>query len=157
MNRVTCLLIDDDLGIRIVIPRMLAALGVTVLTASTFSEAIAIMATIPAPDFIFLDLGLPDTTSKLETMEHIADLKAFNPSAPVVILTGDNDNKLEQMGRTLGADSFKLKKDLTGQRDLWLSMKEAIDSRVQKGDTPTEAMTKILAAISSKMEVPHTA
>lgn len=152
VNRVRILICDDDEGIRIVIPRMLSELGVTVLTAATFSQAVAVMAETPAPDFIFLDLGLPDTPSKMETLESLKDLRIFNPAAPVVVLTGDQSEKLEQVARTLGVDAYLRKNDLESQRDLWLSMKEAINVHVSKGFTPTEALTKILNAISTKME-----
>ncbi len=151
MNEIVILLVDDDQGIRVVIPKMLSALGVTTLTASTYAEALEIMAKIPPPDFIFLDLGLPDTKDKVATLEHISELKAFNPSAPVVVLTGDPDKKLEQIAKTVGADAFRRKTELTSQRDLWLSMKEAIEVQVKGGATPTEALTKILTAIANKM------
>jgi CheY-like chemotaxis protein len=151
VNRVRILVVDDDEGIRIVIPKMLASLGVTVLTASSFSEAVKIMAEVPPPDFIFLDLGLPDTPSKVNTLQHLPDLKAFNPAAPVVVLTGDPDEKLEQIAKTVGADAYRRKMDLTSQLDLWLSMKEAIEVQTSHGLTPTEALTKILNAIAEKM------
>jgi CheY-like chemotaxis protein len=150
------LLIDDDEGIRTVIPKMLNVLGLTILTASTFTEALACMGKVPPPDFIFLDLGLPDTASKLETLERIEELKKFNPSAPVVVLTGDPDVKLEQISKTMGADAFRNKAQLSGQRDMWLAMKEAIQALIDRGSTPSEAMTKILTAITDKMIVDGT-
>lgn len=151
MNRVKILVCDDDEGIRLVIPRMLSAIGVTVVTASTFAGAMEIMAQRPPPDFIFLDLGLPDSPNKMNTLSHLDDLRAFNTQAPIVVITGSQDEKLEQIAKSVGADAFRNKQDLTGQRDLWVLMKEAIDARMAHGDTATEAMTKILTAISSKM------
>lgn len=151
VDKVRVLVVDDDPGIRVVIPRMLAALGPTVLTAETMSEAIVIMGEDPPPDFIFLDLGLPDTESKEATLHRLEEIRRFNPSAPVVVLTGDPDMKLEQVAATVGVDAYRRKAELTGQRDLWLAMKEAIGVHVKNGATPAEALTKILTAIANKM------
>lgn len=151
MNKVKVLVVDDDEGIRTVIPRMLAALGPTVLTAQTMTEAIEIMGQKPPPDFIFLDLGLPDTESKEATLHRLEEIRQHNPSAPVVVLTGDPDRKLEQVAAAAGVDAYRRKAELNGQRDLWLAMKEAIDVHVSHGATPAEAMTKILTAIADKM------
>lgn len=151
MKNVKVLIVDDDPGIRIIIPRMLAALGPTVLTAESMAEALEIMQQEPPPDFIFMDLGLPDTDSKEATLQRLEELKKFNPSAPVVVFTGSNDKKLEQVAATVGADAFRRKTEMTSQRDLWLAMKEAIGVHVSHGSTPSEAMTKILTAIADKM------
>lgn len=151
VNKVRVLVVDDDPGIRVVIPRMLAALGPTVLTAESMSQAIEIMGQDPPPDFIFLDLGLPDTESKEATLRRLEEIRSYNPSAPVVVLTGDPDLKLEQVAATVGVDAYRRKAELSGQRDLWLSMKEAINVHVSNGSTPSEALTKILTAIANKM------
>lgn len=153
MNKVHVLVIDDDPGIRVVIPRMLSEIGPTVLTAASMAEAMEFMKQDHPPDFIFLDLGLPDTSSKEETLMRLEEIKRFNPDAPVVVFTGssDADNKLSQIAKTVGADAFRRKTELTSQRDLWVAMKDAIGVHVSHGATPTEAMTKILTAIADKM------
>lgn len=151
MNRVHILVIDDDEGIRTVVPRMLSALGVTVKTAATLSDAMSLMAERPA-DFLFLDLRLPDSPNAEKTLQAIHDLKSFNPEAPVVVITGDPDDKLKSMSAALGASAYIRKDDLTGQRDLYRAMRDAISFLTGTGITASEAMTKILNAVNTKLE-----
>ena len=142
---------DDDEGIRLLIPRMLSNLGVTTFTAATLAQAMEIMASEPA-DFIFLDLRLPDSPSAEKTLHAIQDLKMFNASAPVVVFTGDPNDKLEVVSKALGASGFLRKDDLASQRDLYHSMKDAMEELAKGGITKTDAMTMIQEAVNVRLE-----
>lgn len=144
------LVIEDDPGMRFLLEKMLSNLGVRILLAKTFGEAISAMNASPKPDFICLDLKLPDSPDSHQTLQSIKDLRSFNPTIPILVLTGDTEDKLEQVSKTAGAEAFRLKTDLASQLDLWMAIKECIDIQGIRGITPTDAMHNLVQLVNSK-------
>jgi DNA-binding NtrC family response regulator len=92
---------DDPAG-----GRMMRALfrpeGCEVLLATSGAEALALAAQAPAPDAVFLDLGLPD----MGGMDVLEALKKSQPSLPVIILTGDAELPTAVKAMQLGAFNY---------------------------------------------------
>jgi two-component system, NtrC family, response regulator GlrR len=78
----TLLLVDDDPGIRRMVPRILREEDFNVLTAETGPEGLALMAR-QAVDLVLLDLNMP-TQNGWDTFER---LTADYPLVPVIIVT----------------------------------------------------------------------
>lgn len=57
-------------------------------------------------DIILLDLGLPDSTG----LDGVKEILTINKTLPIIVLTGNSDEKLGTNSITLGAQDF-LKKD----------------------------------------------
>ena len=55
----TALVVDDEQVVRLVVKRFLGRVGWTVLEAETAEAALALLADMPAPDFVLCDLNLP--------------------------------------------------------------------------------------------------
>ena len=83
----TVLLVDDDELIRQTVPFLLETLGHRVEVAAGGQEALARLETGLAPDWVILDLNMPDMGG-LETLER---LRALRPGLPVLVSTGYRD------------------------------------------------------------------
>jgi CheY-like chemotaxis protein len=151
MDKVKILVVDDEEGIRLILRRILDPLGCKVVTAANFAEAVMQMSESPHPDFVFLDLRLPDSPNAMKTLENLQDIRRFNPDAPVVVLTGDPDERLKQVAYIMGCESFRQKTELSGQKDVWLAMQEACQRYEEKGLTKPEALNKILKAVTDRL------
>jgi two-component system nitrogen regulation response regulator GlnG len=79
----TLLVIDDEAGVCYSFRRVFGAEGVTVLTAGTGAEGVA-LARRSAPDVVVLDLQLPDGSG----LDVFRDLRALDPRRPVIFITG---------------------------------------------------------------------
>jgi len=98
------LLIDDDESIRKVIGYMLEEKYAAVDTAATAAEAL-VMFQSHRPDLVLTDIKMP----KKSGIELLAELKAIDPSVPVIILTafGTVETAVEAMKR--GASDYLTK------------------------------------------------
>jgi signal transduction histidine kinase/CheY-like chemotaxis protein len=87
----TVLVVDDDLGVRRVACRLLEAFGLSVRTASSGAEAIAIVEADPGVcDAVLLDLTMPEM-SGTEAFDRI---QAIRPGLPVVLMSGYHEEEL---------------------------------------------------------------
>lgn len=149
MKTVRILVVDDEEGYRILLPRLLEPIGTTFLTASTLQEAKEIMAQQPPPDFIFLDLKLPDSPQATMTLAAVPELRGFNPEAPLVVLTGDPDEKIAQVAKAMGVDAYRTKMDMEAQKYLFEAMDEALREHERKGMSRSEAWEMIYKKVNS--------
>ena len=90
------LVVDDEPQIHAMLSRILRQLGYDVKGATHGAQALQM---VPAfePNVVLLDLHMP-VMSGLETLDH---LRREFPALPVIIITGDADEKLAR--RTLGS------------------------------------------------------
>jgi CheY-like chemotaxis protein len=87
----TVLVVDDDAGVRRVACRLLESFGLTVRTASSGAEAIAIVEAEPeACDAVLLDLTMPEMSGT----EAFDRLQAIRPGLPVVLMSGYHEEEL---------------------------------------------------------------
>jgi DNA-binding NtrC family response regulator len=110
----TLLVIDDEASIHYAFRRAFREPSLTVLTASTAAEGLAVVAEV-RPDVVLLDIHLSDQ-SGLDTFQRI---KAIDARIPVIFITGHGttDTAIEAM--KLGAFDYLLKPlDLEPLRDL---------------------------------------
>ena len=77
--------------------------GVEVISASTGGRGVE-LAKAASPDFIILDLGLPDR----DGLDILPEIRSFS-SAPLIILTVRDDESDKVRGLELGADDYIVK------------------------------------------------
>ena len=99
----TVLVVEDERKLRELLRSYLEREGLTVLTAGTGAEAIA-LANSSTPDLVVLDLGLPDISG-----EAVAREVRQHSSAPIVILTARAEESDRIRGLELGADDYVTK------------------------------------------------
>ncbi len=146
---VTVLMIEDVAVMREAWKRCLEPLQCEILEAGTLREAMELMRKIPPPDFIFLDLNLPDSRDA-DTLRAIEDLRRLNPRCVVIVLTGLTDEKLRTVAAIMGADLFEQKQDVAQQNELWAAMKTAIEQPTQnRAEPPFEHSLALLERINA--------
>ena len=96
------LVVDDDPGIRSVLPRYLTGLGYEVLEEDTGEAGIERYLTA-RPDLVVLDLDLPDVGG-LDVLDRLREERAV-----VVILTDTGDTQTAVRAMQLGAENFLTK------------------------------------------------
>jgi CheY-like chemotaxis protein len=97
----TVLVVDDDPGVRRVACRLLESFGLTVRTASSGAEAVAIVEADPsACDAVLLDLTMPEMSGSAA----FDRLQVIRPGLPVVLMSGYHEEELrpELDGRISG-------------------------------------------------------
>ena len=99
----TVLVVDDDEEIRGMLCRLLASEGYSVSEAATGGELLNTLAT-RAPDLILLDVML-DHEDGLDLLTAIRR----SSEAPVILLTGRNEESDRVLGLRLGADDYVAK------------------------------------------------
>ncbi|MBM4462597.1 MAG: response regulator transcription factor [Chloroflexi bacterium] len=77
--------------------------GVEVISASTGGSGLQV-AKVELPDFIILDLGLPDR----DGLDILPEIRSFS-NAPLIILTARGDESDKVRGLELGADDYVVK------------------------------------------------
>ncbi len=95
------LVVDDSKFQRKKIVKILQSLGLEVVQASDGAEGLE-MVQIEAPDFICLDLLMPEMDG-VETLEKLRDLGV---STPVIVLTADVQDLVREQCQELGARAF---------------------------------------------------
>lgn len=122
------LLVEDEAMVRELWERLLHPVSDEIRTAETLPDALAKMAMPPPPDLVLLDLRVPGSPSPEFTLQHIRQLKALNPHATVLVLTGVSDPSLPALARELGADGFSPKMSATSQDALYTAICDAMRS-----------------------------
>ena len=95
------LIIDDNTDIQEILVDFLEMDGHTTFAASDGATAKRLLPTIQ-PDIVFLDVSLPDSTG----IELLPLIKAAHPGARVIIITGIDDYRVEDLLFEAGADQF---------------------------------------------------
>ncbi len=85
MNRLPrVLLVDDELGIRMALQRVLISAGFEVSTAGSAAEALEAIASGKRIDVILTDLEMPG----MHGLELIRAVRALDANVPIIVLTG---------------------------------------------------------------------
>jgi signal transduction histidine kinase/ActR/RegA family two-component response regulator len=97
------LLVDDEDVVRRSAGRVVRQSGHRVIFAKSGKEALRVYdETQPRPDLVLMDLNMPGMTGD----QAFEELKAIDPQAPVVFVSGYWDGELERKLRGLGALGF---------------------------------------------------
>jgi DNA-binding response OmpR family regulator len=103
----TILVVDDEKMVSDLLRTVLIRHGHEVLTASGGREALELFRK-HSPTIMLLDLGLPD----MNGIEVLKQIRAINPQAVVMVLTGGGTDDLENQARELGVTDY-LRKGLS--------------------------------------------
>ncbi|HEU5207931.1 MAG TPA: sigma-54 dependent transcriptional regulator [Longimicrobiales bacterium] len=98
------LLVDDDTQVRTVLQRAFQRAGYDVLTAIDGTRALDTYAR-DAADLVILDLGLPD----IPGLDVLQRLRAIQPNAAIIVLTGQADLETAVAAMRAGAENFLAK------------------------------------------------
>lgn len=83
VNRITCLVVDDDPLVRDVVARTLGTAGYDVVCASNGTEAVKLFASHPCP-VVVTDIVMPEK----EGIETIIELKRLDPQVKILAISG---------------------------------------------------------------------
>lgn len=95
------LIIDDNTELQEVLTDFLEGDSHSVVSASDGASARAILPNVK-PDIVFLDVGLPDSTG----LELLPQIKSIHPGTRVIVITGIDDYRIEDLLFEAGADQF---------------------------------------------------
>ncbi|MFN3208073.1 MAG: sensor histidine kinase [Roseovarius sp.] len=111
-TRFTILILDDDEGDRKNISRLLRSSGLEcdILLAASTRVAIS-LADASAPDFAFVDFGLPGESG----IDAITELRSRCPGLPVAVITGQGDEDIAVASMKAGALDYVSKRAITGE------------------------------------------
>jgi DNA-binding response OmpR family regulator len=98
------LVVEDEILQAKMVTCMLKAWGHTVMSVDDGQKALAAVER-SAPDLILLDVFLPDATA----VELIPQIKAVQPDARIITLTGQSSRELERSLRELGITYYMAK------------------------------------------------
>lgn len=100
----SALLIDDDDAFRVALQGALRRRGLRALTAATVTEALHILEDAPI-DLVAIDFRMPET----DGLQAIAKVRALQPDAVIVMITGFGDIPLTVAAMREGADTLLTK------------------------------------------------
>jgi len=120
------LIVDDSPEDREVFRRLLRQDGevrLELIEAETGEKGLALCRQ-EMPDCVILDYRLPD----LSGLEVLSDLRGSGgyPVVPVVVLTGQGDEKVHQRAMQAGAQDYVVKDEINAKH-LWFTIRHAID------------------------------
>lgn len=95
---VKLLIVDDEPKLRDLLVGILSQDGLEITTASSGAEALTLIAQSP-PQLMILDVKM----SGMDGLEVLRQVKATHPRIGVFLLTGFDDDTIEQQSRELGA------------------------------------------------------
>lgn len=95
------LTVDDELDVRDFIKDFFSMRGYTVLVALNGKEAISIIKK-EKPRIVFLDIIMPD----INGLEVLKQIKEFDPTIKVIMVTVADDRETREKAQQLGADEF---------------------------------------------------
>ncbi len=104
MIRTKVLLVDDEVEFASALAERLQMRNYEVRTASNGLEAMALFHESP-PDVVLLDLKIPG----MDGLEILSNIKKFDPSIEVLMLTGHGDVASVQKGMQSGALEYMMK------------------------------------------------
>lgn len=141
---------EDSDTMRDVFRRQLEQWGTELVFAKSVAEARVAMGSNPPPDFIIYDINLEDLQGEASLLA-LKELKQCNPNAPVLIVTGTVDEKLEKVALEIGVNAFRYKQQMKGQRDLMLAAHAAIDDAISRGVDANVALDTMLAMLDERL------
>ncbi|MFI3262291.1 MAG: sigma-54 dependent transcriptional regulator [Rikenellaceae bacterium] len=102
------LIIDDDIAIRTSLTYLLERAGYSTLAVSSPSEAIDVVRST-TPLLIIMDMNFSRTTSGIEGISLLKQVKLFVPNTPVILITAWGNISLAVEGMRAGAFDFVTK------------------------------------------------
>lgn len=99
------LLIDDDIAVRTSLSLLLKGAGFEIATATGGKEAL-VAAKAENLQLIILDLNFSLATSGKEGMDLLREIREFNATVPIILITGWGTIELAVQGMKLGANDF---------------------------------------------------
>ena len=123
------LVIDDEPPIRKLLRMGLATQGYQVIDAPNAKIALEQMA--EKPDFVILDLGLPD----MQGLDLLRALRQQNEAVPIVVLSSRSDESAKVQALDFGADDYVTKP--FGINELLARIRAAVRHQLQShGERP---------------------
>ncbi len=99
------LVVDDDSAIRLSLRLLLKRAGYEVQTVESPQEAMTVVRAV-APELILLDMNFTRSTSGIEGLTLLKQIKIFQPSVPVILMTAWGSIPLAVEGIKAGAMDF---------------------------------------------------
>ncbi|MEA4855080.1 response regulator [Solidesulfovibrio sp.] len=116
----TVLLVDDEAGLTAVLAKRLASRGLTVKTAASGEEGLAVLRQDPDIALAVLDINMPG----MDGLETLREAKALRPDVEALILTGYPSVEAALEGMRLGA--YELLSKPIALEDLYTRVTEAL-------------------------------
>ena len=104
----TVLIVDDNAGVRRLLRRAILEAASAVWECSDGAEALAAYAD-RRPDVVLMDIRMP----RMDGLAATRQIRRFNPSARVVMVTDYDDEDLRNAASEAGACAYALKQNLT--------------------------------------------
>ncbi|MBI5144789.1 MAG: response regulator [Candidatus Omnitrophica bacterium] len=95
------LTVDDELDVCDFIKDFFSQRGYAVFVALNGKDALSVVKK-EKPRIVFLDIIMPDTNG----LEILKQIKEFDPSIKVIMVTVSDDNETKDQAKQLGADEF---------------------------------------------------
>jgi DNA-binding NtrC family response regulator len=117
----TVLLVDDEAGLTAVLAKRLAARGLTVKTAGSGEEGLALVRDDATIAVAVLDINMPG----LDGLETLKELKAIRPAVEALILTGYPS--VESALESLRLGAYELLSKPCDTEELYARVMEALE------------------------------
>lgn len=145
------LIIEDDEAMTQIWTHFLTGVAASVRVAHTLEEGIRLMREEPHPNVVLLDLGLPGSFPR-KTLEHIATLKAVNPLAVVIVITGNVEKQMPEIAAALGADNFSRKpEEANSKLALLTSILKGVETARRRNEPVYARPLEIYEYLTSKL------
>jgi DNA-binding response OmpR family regulator len=137
----TILVVDDNKGILELLILLLSKHGLSVISASSGNECLAIVKSRPV-DLVILDVMMP----VMDGLQVCQELRKITPSMPIILLTARDDMMTRAAAMDLGVSEFVAKP--VNNRDLlnrvrmqlrtleWDKTADQIFSKIEKSPCP---------------------
>src|SRR6476469_5629005 len=99
------LIVDDDIAVRTSLVLLLKNEGFDAVASDSAEDALQKIKT-GNPELIILDLNFSLDTSGKEGMVLLKQIRQWNPSTPIILITGWGSIELAVQGMKLGANDF---------------------------------------------------
>lgn len=117
-RRPCALVVDDDLCNRTLVSEILAVWGYEVHMAGDGKEAVCHLREAPQTTLVVTDYRMPNMNG-IELAKHVMD---FEPHIKVIVMSGDDPDKIGKAAREAGADFIRKPFNRDG---LWASILSA--------------------------------
>lgn len=149
------LIIEDEIEVTELWKRFLADFSEEVRIAYSPEDGLILMAQVPVPEIILLDLGFP-RSHPLETLQIIPSLLAINPEATIIIVTGNNESSIKELSENLGANFFAKKPEHgSSQKALLSAIKTGLEDKTSKGPSFSQPLRILQTLTASFFPKPH--
>ncbi|MBI5243664.1 MAG: response regulator [Elusimicrobia bacterium] len=99
------LVVDDAIMCRILLKEMLESLGHTMVAEAETGAAAIEQFSASKPDLVTLDISLPD----MDGMAVLREIRLSNPKAKVILISGNDQDKIVAQARAIGAIGLLVK------------------------------------------------